>query len=198
MVPAKTRLTWYLPCLRIPQAMLDVAYKRKPTANDINCLVTAASHLRTVWALLEAPGQGTPWGHVWTTHLPHFLQRWGTLLPFLCHGFEGRWRDLKKEITLSTHGQWKGAKCGFELVLRCGLASWLLRKMRILLTGRRSSMIINYNGRPPVIVMTQQTTSYDARRTNLHRNVNRKVKYFFGSGVVIYYHSLHLRCKTSV
>ena len=73
---------------------------------------------------LEA--KGTPWSHVWTVHVPQFLHSWGTLFPFLCHGLEGRWRPLKKEIKLSTHGQWDGAQVGFAQVILYSTALWVL------------------------------------------------------------------------
>ena len=76
--------------------MVNVAYTPKPTASDIQCATRAAQALRKVLATLEAPA--TPWGHIWTVHVPQFLLRWGTLFPFLCHGLEGRWSPLKTEI----------------------------------------------------------------------------------------------------
>ena len=106
---------------------LRVAYKPKPSAEDISGACDAATSLRKVLHALDAPC--APWMHVWTCHVPQFLRRWGTLEPFLCHGFEGRWRDLKAEIKLSTHGQWKGAKCGFETVIQYSIATWSLLKL---------------------------------------------------------------------
>ena len=114
--------------------MLRVAYKPKPSAEDISGACDAATSLRKVLHALDAPC--TPWMHVWTCHVPQFLRRWGTLEPFLCHGFEGRWRDLKAEIKLSTHGQWKGAKCGFETVIQYSIATWSLLKLQVPLVGR--------------------------------------------------------------
>ena len=95
---------------------------------------TSARALRRIWKTLDAPT--TPWGHVWTAHVPQFLRLWGTLFPFLCHGFEGRWRDLKVEIRHIAHGQWKGASCGFETVLQYSIVRWTLRKLGIALHGR--------------------------------------------------------------
>ena len=78
--------------------MLDVVYTQKPKAVQINSVVTAAQKLRDLLHLFDAPA--TPWGHVYTMqkqneqkcHVPQYLQELGTLFPFLCHGFEGRWR----------------------------------------------------------------------------------------------------------
>ena len=117
------------------KTMLDVVYTQKPKAVQINSVVTAAQKLRDLLHLFDAPA--TPWGHVWTCHVPQYLQELGTLFPFLCHGFEGRWRQLKTDIKLSTHGQWKGAVCGFEVVLSYDVARWVLRKLQVRLKGRR-------------------------------------------------------------
>ena len=87
--------------------MLTVAYEKQPIAEQIAGACDAAHMLRKVLHALDAPC--TLWMHVWICHVPQFLNEWSTLEPFLCHGFEGRWRDLKVEIKLSTHGQWKGA-----------------------------------------------------------------------------------------
>ena len=94
----------------------------------------AGRMLRKVLHALDAPC--TPWMHVCTCHLPQFLQQWGTLETFLCHGFEGRWWDLKVEIKHSTHRQWKGAKFGFETVIQCSIATWVLMKLKVRLVGR--------------------------------------------------------------
>ena len=83
------------------KTMLDVVYTQKPKAVQINSVVTAAQKLRDLLHLFDAPA--TPWGHVWTCHVPQYLQELGTPFPFLCHGFEGRWRQLKTDIKLSTH-----------------------------------------------------------------------------------------------
>ena len=94
----------------------------------------AGRMLRKVLHALDAPC--TPWMHVCTCHLPQFLQQWGTLETFLCHGFEGRWWDLKVEIKHSTHRQWKGAKFGSETVIQCSIATWALMKLKVRLVGR--------------------------------------------------------------
>ena len=114
--------------------MLQVAYAEHPTDAEIAAACKGTTQLRKILHQLEAPT--TPWAHVWTCHVPQFLQTWRTLYPFLCHGFEGRWRDLKGEIKHSTHGQWKGAACGFETVVQYSIARWQLVKCKISLIGR--------------------------------------------------------------
>ena len=99
--------------------MLIVAYEDTPSAEQIASACDAGRMLRKV---LHA--------------LAQFLQQWGTLEPFLCHGFEGRWRDLKVETKHSTHGQWKGAKFGFETVMQYSIATWALMKLKVRLVGR--------------------------------------------------------------
>ena len=118
--------------------MLKVAYNPKPSATDIVYVSQAASNLRKILHALQA--KGTVWGHVWTCHVSQFLTRWGTLYPFLCHGLEGRWRSLKAEIKLSTHGQWKGAKVGFAQVLVYSVVAWALVRLGIKLVGRTTSV----------------------------------------------------------
>ena len=85
--------------------MVKMAYTPHLKGKDIIDFLSAAKHLRNVLHALDT--SGTVWGHVWACHTPQFLVRSGTLYPFLCHGLEGRWRDLKFEIKLGTHGQWK-------------------------------------------------------------------------------------------
>ena len=77
---------------------------------------------------------------MWTCHVPQVLTRWGTMYPFLCHGLEGRWRSLRAEIKLSTHGQWKGAKVGFAQVLVYSVVAWALVRLGIKLVGRTTSV----------------------------------------------------------
>ena len=114
--------------------MYNVAHTPKPSPEQIKGVVSAAARLRATFVALGV--KGTPWGHVWTCHVPQFLVEWGTLYPFLCHGFEGRWRDLKAEIKHSTHGQWRGARVGFETVIRYSLVLWTLLKLDCKLVGR--------------------------------------------------------------
>ena len=40
------------------------------------------------------------------------------------------------EIKHSTHGQWKGAKCGFETVIQYSIATWAFMKLKVRLVGR--------------------------------------------------------------
>lgn len=114
--------------------MLKVAYDPKPNQHDIDRACNGTATLRKVLDALGA--KCTPWMHVWTCHVPQFLRLWGTLQPFLCHGFEGRWRDLKTEIKLSSHGQWKGAKCGFETVIHYSIVTWALMSLKVPLMRR--------------------------------------------------------------
>ena len=114
--------------------MLKVAYTEKPDRRTIDDACKGTAKLRQILFALDA--KCTPWMHVWTCHVPQFLCHWGTLYPFLCHGFEGRWRDLKVEVKLSPHGQWKGAKCGFETVLHYSIVTWTLIKLKVPLVGR--------------------------------------------------------------
>ena len=114
--------------------MMDTAYVVLPTPEQITGCVEAARSLRVVLHILDA--KCTPWVHVWTCHVPQFLTTWGTLHPFLCHGFEGRWRQLKAEIRLSSHGQWKGAHCGFETVIHYSIVAWTLMSLKVALVGR--------------------------------------------------------------
>ena len=118
---------------RHTKTILDVVYTEKPKAVHSNSVVTAAQNLRDFLHLFDAPA--TPWGHGWTCHVPQYLQELGTLFPFLCHGFEARWRQLKTDIKLSTLGQWKGAVCVFEAVLSYDVARWVLRKPQVRLKG---------------------------------------------------------------
>ena len=116
--------------------MVNVAYTPKPTASDIQCATRAAQALRKVLATLEAPA--TPWGHIWTVHVPQFLLRWGTLFPFLCHGLEGRWSPLKTEIKLCTKGMWRGAKVGFATVVVYNIVTWAFMCLNMSLIGREN------------------------------------------------------------
>ena len=68
----RTRQSWFWLCSPIRMQCMP-----KPAAHDVTRLVKAASHLRTILEVLEAPT--TPWGHVWIAHVPQFLQWWGTL-----------------------------------------------------------------------------------------------------------------------
>ena len=111
-----------------------VAYTRKPKVHDIMAFKSAATHLRSILCVLNA--KTTIWGHGWTWHAAQFLIHWGILYPILCHGLEGRWRDLKIEIKLSTHGQWKGAVVGFEQVLKYSIVAWAILRLGMSLVGR--------------------------------------------------------------
>ena len=114
--------------------MLQVAYTEHPTDAEIAAACKGTTQLRKILHQLEAPT--TPWAHAWTCHVPQLLQTCRTLYPFLCHGFEGRWRDLKGEIKHSTHGQWKAAARGFETVVQYSIARWQLVKYKISLISR--------------------------------------------------------------
>ena len=127
--------------------IVEVAYTPKPDENDIVRVETAAAMSRRIFhALATNVGvDSTPWGHVWTCHVPQFLRTWGTLYPFLCHGLEGRWRMLKVEVKHSSHGQWKGDSNGFETVVRYSIAFWKLCAQGVRLVGR--SMPIGKGGK---------------------------------------------------
>ena len=87
----------------LTHCMLIVAYEDKPSAEEIASACDVGRMSCKVLHALDAPC--TTWMHVRTSHVPHFTQQWGALEPFLCHGFEGRWRDIKVEVKHSTHGQ---------------------------------------------------------------------------------------------
>ena len=52
--------------------MVSVAYTREPTLSQVDMCETSARALRRIWKTLDAPT--TPWGHVWTAHVPRFLR----------------------------------------------------------------------------------------------------------------------------
>ena len=66
-------------------------------------------------------GKGTLWGHEWTCHVPHFLTRWGTLCPFLCHGLEGKWGPsrLKSNSGRMGNGRVQRLPCSMNSVTVC-------------------------------------------------------------------------------
>lgn len=72
--------------------------------------------------LLDAPV--TVWSHIWTVHMPQYLEHWGTLWPFLCHGVEGRHRIFKQDLRCSTGTQWKAGQVGFAQTLVLDNIRW--------------------------------------------------------------------------
>ena len=101
--------------------------KLQPAFGHVQNFARAAVHLRQVLGKLGAPA--TTWAHVFCVHLPEFLEKWGTVYPFLCHGVEGRHRFFKADIHLSCGAQWdrKGTTVGFSHVIRLDRISWALR-----------------------------------------------------------------------
>eukprot|EP00992_Anisonema_acinus_P011647 TRINITY_DN7578_c0_g1_i1.p2 TRINITY_DN7578_c0_g1~~TRINITY_DN7578_c0_g1_i1.p2 ORF type:complete len:108 (+),score=13.22 TRINITY_DN7578_c0_g1_i1:186-509(+) len=76
--------------------------------------------------MLRLEAKCTPWVHVWLAHVPQFIRHWGTLYPFIGHGVEGRHRHMKREVSSSTSGQWKGDQVGFAHALRRDCVWWNL------------------------------------------------------------------------
>ena len=108
--------------------MLDIAYDPMPPAADRVRFAEAAATQRQ--AMQQLGCRCTPWVHVWLGHLRHFLDHWRTLYPFIGHGVESRHRLLKREISRSTCGQWKGTQVGFAHCLRRDNVWWsLLREV---------------------------------------------------------------------
>ena len=83
----------------------------------------------------------TPWVHVWLGHLSHFLDEWHTLYPFIGHGVEARHRLLKREISRSTCGRWKGTQVGFAHCLRRDNVWWNL--MTEVVEPHRRQTVVN-------------------------------------------------------
>ena len=84
-------------------AMVDNTYMPMPPQALLEQFATAASRLRHALAKLGA--KPTVWGHIWTVHLPQYLERWRTLYPFLCHGVEGCHKLFKADLRLTTGAQ---------------------------------------------------------------------------------------------
>lgn len=107
--------------------MVNIAYMQTPDAPSRSAFRHSAIALRHHLATVGA--QGTPWGHIWTVHLPDFLDTWGTLYPFICHPIEGFHRFLKADLRLTyggTLGRDRHAGPGFALTLKLNVASWNL------------------------------------------------------------------------
>jgi hypothetical protein len=108
-------------CLAI---MVDALYVKKPSEEEIANVQRKGSEMREHMRLLG--GDATPWGHIWTIHVPQFLWKWGTMLPFVAHGLEGRHKAFKQDVRLSCGGQWNGLDVGFAQTLRLDRITWHL------------------------------------------------------------------------
>ena len=105
-------------------AQLEIAYMDAPSAVQIGDFDSHGAILRG--AMSDVGAKCTPWVHVWLGHVPAFLRHWGTLFPFIGHGVEGRHRRMKREVSTSTCGQWKGDQVGFAHALRRDCVWWNL------------------------------------------------------------------------
>jgi hypothetical protein len=125
--------------------MVDVCYTAAPTEQQVDACCNAAIELRKALKALKA--SCTPWGHIWTVHVPRtglnsekqhsqfpflgsrtqFLLQWGTVYPFLCHGVEAKHRKFKRDLRCSAGNQWKRNWVGFAHVLDLDWVEWELR-----------------------------------------------------------------------
>ena len=116
-------------------SMVDIAYTVAPTPEQVRAFGVSATEMR--WRLARLGAPSTVWGHVWTVHMAQFLERWGTLWPFLCHGVEGRHKPFKRELRMSTGAQWSASGVGFAQVLKQDVISWNLRAVPQLVRAKR-------------------------------------------------------------
>ena len=106
--------------------MVTIAFKRSPSATQASMYGDRARQLRAIFEALNATT--TPWGHVWTVHMPQFIRKWGTLFPFACQGVENRHRHFKVDLRLSAGNQWRNGNIGFAHCLVLDQITWALRE----------------------------------------------------------------------